>query len=181
MARLTDIRPETMSPEQRRVHESIAGGPRGAVGGPFVALLRSPELCDRVQKVGEYLRFETSLPARLRELAILMVARHHSAHYEWHAHAPLAEQAGIAPSVIIAIRERRRPDFSDPLDGAVYAFVRELLDKHGVSDPVYRPVLLRIGEQGAVDLVAVVGYYTLIALTLNTFQIPTPDGKSPFV
>ncbi|MGE0748879.1 MAG: carboxymuconolactone decarboxylase family protein [Rhodospirillales bacterium] len=181
MARLTDLRPETMSPEQRKAAEEIAAGPRGAVVGPFNALIRSPEMCARIQKVGEYLRFQSSLPARLRELTVLLVARFHSANFEWYAHAPLAEQAGVDPGIIIAIRDRRRPDFADPLDIAVYNFVRELLDKHNVSDHVYRPVLIRIGEQGVVELVALVGYYTLIAMTLNTFQIPTPDGKSPFV
>jgi len=181
MSRLTELKRETMTAAQRKVADEIAAGPRGAVVGPFLALLRSPELCDRVQKLGAYLRFETSLPARLRELAILITARHWNANFEWTAHAPLAEKAGIDPGIIIAIRERRRPDFIDGSETAVYNFVRELLDKRNVPDNVYRAVLIRIGEQGCVDLVALVGYYTMIALTLNTFQIPSPEGKSPFV
>jgi len=132
--RLPPIPESEMTGSQRRVRGEIASGPRGRVRGPFDALLRSPELADRLQKVGAYVRFESSLPARLSELAILVTARHWSAQYEWYAHRRLGEQAGLAPAIADAIAARRRPAAMQADEAAVYDFCRELHETKHVSD-----------------------------------------------
>lgn len=171
--------PETMSPEQRAVYDTVVRGPRGAVIGPLRAALHSPELADRWQKLGEFLRYRTSLPPRLGELAILVTGRRWNAELEWVVHAAAAAKAGLSPRVIDAIRDGIAPDFSDPDEAEVYAFARELQLSGRVSDPVYDAVRTRWKERGVVELTALVGYYTMVAMTLNAHRIPLPDGMAP--
>ena len=166
-----------MSEAQRRVYRAIAAGPRGGVRGPFNALLRSPELADRAQKLGEYLRFGNSLPAPLNELAILVTARTWGAQYEWYAHAKLAAQAGLGSDVIAEISNRRRPGKMTSEEAAVYDFCTELHEKKEVSDAAFKAVLERFGERGVVDLIGVAGYYTLVSMVLNVDRVPLPDGQ----
>jgi 4-carboxymuconolactone decarboxylase len=161
---------------QRKVYEEIAGGPRGGVRGPFNALLRSPQLTDRAQRMGEYIRFNSSLPPRLNEFAILITARHWSSQYEWYAHHPLALKAGLAPGVASDLAQRRRPAAMKDDEAAVYDFCTELHEKKFVSDAAYKAVLERFGERGVVDLIGVSGYYTLVSMVLNVDRHPAPEN-----
>jgi len=172
--------PERMTPEQKRVAEAIQSGPRGqGLRGPFNALLRSPDLADRVQKVGEYVRFRSSLPARLNELAILIVARKWTAQFEWHAHHQFAMQAGLDPAVAAAIAEGTKPDSMGAEEAAIHAFCTELLETAQVSDGAFENVRQRFGEQGVIDLIGAIGYYSIVSMVLNVDRHPLPDGVNP--
>ncbi len=180
MSRIDVIAAQDMTADQRRVWEAIRAGPRGQVaGGPFNAWLRSPELADRAQALGAFCRFQTSFEPRLSELAILVTARLWSAQFEWWAHARLARQAGLDPEIIAAIEARRQPTFTDQDERAIYDFATMLSTEHQISDPVYEEVRDRFGEGGVAELVGILGYYTLVSMTLNTFQVPVPDGEPP--
>ena len=167
-----------MSEAQRKVYGEIAAGPRGGVRGPFNALLRSPELADRAQKLGEWVRYRSSLPEALKEFAILVTARHWSAQYEWHAHHAHALKAGLDPRLAAELAQGRRPaGMSDP-EAAVHDFCKELHEKKAVSDANYARVVKHFGETGAVDLIGVVGYYTLVSMILNVDRVPLPGGAA---
>ena len=180
MSRLPPLETHEMTPEQRRVHDDIANGPRGSVRGPFPVLVRSPGLADHVQKAGGYLRYESGLPGKLRELAILIVARYWGAGYEWAAHAPIAESEGLASEIIEAIRVGAAPDFADPAEATVHAFCMEVLATREAGDGTYRAALDLLGDEGLVDLVGLMGYYCLVSFTLNVFQIEPPGGPPSF-
>ncbi|MGA8049543.1 MAG: carboxymuconolactone decarboxylase family protein [Burkholderiales bacterium] len=177
--RLTPLDETDMSEAQRLVYRAIASGPRGKVSGPFDALLRSPELADRLQKVGAYVRFESSLPARLNELAILVTARYWGAQFEWYAHRRFAEQAGLSPSIAQAIAEGRRPDALQADEAAVYEFCTQLHETKNVSDAAWQAALDRFGERGVIDLIGTCGYYTIVSMVLNATRHPMPDGVAP--
>jgi 4-carboxymuconolactone decarboxylase len=177
--RYPELRPEQMTEAQQRVYRSIAGGPRGGVRGPFNALLRSPELADRVQKVGEYLRFNTSLPARLNELAILVNARFWGSQYEWYAHRPLAEKAGLAPAIADDLARNRRPAHMQADETVVYEFCTALHTTHAVDDALFERAVAALGERGVMDLIGVSGYYTLVSMVLNVAEVPLAEGASP--
>jgi 4-carboxymuconolactone decarboxylase len=174
--RFKPLSPEELSEAQRKVYQEIAGGPRGGVRGPFNALLRSPELADRAQKMGEYIRFNTVLPPRLSEFAILVTARYWSSQYEWFAHAPFAAKGGLASSVISALQNGKRPGAMSEDEAAVYDFCTELHEKKTVSDAAYQRALERFGERGVVDLIGISGYYTLVSMVLNVARHPLPEG-----
>jgi 4-carboxymuconolactone decarboxylase len=177
--RFKPLKLEEMTAEQKVVVDSIMSGPRGSMnglGGPFNALLRSPDLGDRVQKVGEYVRFKTSLPQHLNEMAILITARHWTSQYEWYAHHALAMKAGLNPAVADDISAGRRPAAMQPDEAIVYDFSRELLDTKQVSDARFDAVKARFGERGVIDLVGVLGYYTMVSMLLNVDRYPLPDG-----
>ena len=177
--RLPPIPPERMAPRQREVAEAISGGPRGGLRGPFQAWLRSPEVADRLQRVGEYVRFQSSIPPALNELAILVTAREWTAQFEWYAHRELAMKAGLPPAVADAIARGERPEGMDADQSAVYGFASELHRERSVSDAAYAAVAERFGERGVVDLVAACGYYVAVAMTLNVARVPLPDGVPP--
>jgi 4-carboxymuconolactone decarboxylase len=174
--RFKPLTPETMTPEQKEVADRIMAGPRKGMRGPFSALLRSPDLADTAQKLGEYVRYKTSIAPRLNELAILLTARHWTAQYEWYAHRRLAMQAGLSPDIADAIAEGKRPAAMSPEETIVYNFCHELLDTGQVSDASYKAVIDKFGERGAVDLIGVTGYYSLVAMVLNVDRVPIPDG-----
>jgi len=178
-ARFKPLSPEVMTDAQRKVYEAIAGGPRGGVRGPFNPLLRSPELADRAQKMGEYIRFNTSLPPRLSEFAILITARYWGSQYEWHAHHPLALKAGLPPKVAEDLAHGRRPAGMTEDESSVYDFCSELHRDKAVSDATYATALKRFGERGVVDLIGVSGYYTLVSMVLNVDRHPLPGGAAP--
>ena len=179
--RFPDLRREQMSEAQKRVHDSLAGGPRGGVRGPFGPLMRSPELADRVRELSDYLRFNTSLPARLNELAILITARFWGAEYEWYAHKPLALKAGLEESIPEDMARNRRPGNMKPDEELVYDFCTTLHRKHFVDDALFKRAVAMLGEQKVVDLIGVSGYYTLVSMVLNVAEIPLPPGeKSPW-
>ena len=167
-----------MTEAQQRVYRAIAGGPRGGVRGPFNALLRSPELADRVQKVGEYLRFESSLPPRLNELAILINARFWGSKYEWYAHRPLAEKGGLAPAIADDVARNTRPSRMEPDEAVVYDFCTALHTTHEVDDALFARAVATVGERGVIDLIGVSGYYTLVSMVLNVAEIPLPAGAA---
>ena len=179
VTRFSPMRPESMTPEQKQVADAIQSGPRQGLRGPFNALLRSPELADRLQKVGEYVRFRSSLPARLNELAILIVARRWTAQFEWYAHHQFALKAGLDPAVAAAIAEGRRPDAMRDDETAIYAFCSELLETTQVSDYTFDRLVRCVGERGAIDLIGTLGYYSLVSMVLNVDRYPLPDGIEP--
>jgi 4-carboxymuconolactone decarboxylase len=178
--RFTPLTPETMTPEQRAAVEAIQSGPRGAgLRGPFNALLRSPELCDLVQRVGAYVRFKSSLPAALNELAICMAGRKWTAQYEFYAHRRLALEAGLDATILDAIASGNRPASLSADEAAVYDFTSELLGAGQVSDANFARVKERFGERGVMDLVGAIGYYSLVSMVLNVDRVPLPAGVEP--
>jgi 4-carboxymuconolactone decarboxylase len=179
MARTSEISRDDMNPEQQKVYDAIAGGPRGGVRGPFLPLLNSPELADKVQKLGQFVRYECSIPWKLRELAILVTAYHWKAQYEWFAHESEAKSAGLAGSIIDAIRDGARPTFEDTAEEEIYDFCSELYASKRISENVYQKVADRHGAQGATDLAGLLGHYNLIAITLNIFDVEVPGGITP--
>ena len=180
MSRLPSIDTEKLNPEQRKVYDSIATGPRGGVRGPFLALIHVPELTNRIQHLGEYLRYNTGFPPRLSELAIIVTARHFDCQYEWHAHAPLALKGGLAQDIVDAIRKRQRPSGMQADELAVYDFASELVSKGKVSDVSYARVVSAFGLTGAVELAGLIGYYIMIAMTLLAHEVELPSGTAPY-
>ncbi len=179
--RMAPIPLERMTPEQRKVADAIMQGPRKSIEGPFNAWLRSPELADRLQRVGEYLRFNTSLDKRLNEMAILITARDWRAQYEWYAHYPLALKAGLDPAVAADIGAGRKPAAMKPDEAIVWSFSTQLRRDHAVDEDTYRKAVEAFGEQGVMDLIAVNGYYDLVSMTLNVARVmPPADEKTPF-
>ena len=180
MSRLPDLRYGDMTADQRRVHDEIAAGPRGTVVGPLRVWLHSPELADRAQKLGAYARFHSALPPALSELAILVSARQWRAAFEWASHVGPARAAGIPEAAIEAIRTGAEPALDNAKSRAVYAVARELHETRALADATYADAEAALGHQGLVDLVGILGYYTLVSMTLNAFAVPTPDGSRPF-
>ena len=175
--RFPELTPEEMTEEQRQVAEAIQAGPRGAgLRGPFNALMRSPQLCDLVQRVGAYVRYSSSIPAHLNELAICMAGRKWGAQYEFYAHRRLGIEAGLAPATLDSIANGRRPEGLSADETIVYEFVMSLLGTGHVPDPRYQAVIDRFGERGVMDLVGAVGYYSLVSMVLNVAQVPLPEG-----
>ena len=179
MTRTSEVSRDDMSPDQQKVYDAIAGGPRGGVRGPFLPLLNSPELADKVQKLGQFVRYECSIPWKLRELAILVTAYHWKAQYEWFAHESEAKNAGLADSIIDAIRDGVRPTFEDVAEEEIYDFCSELYASKRISENIYQKVADRHGAQGATDLAGLLGHYNLIAITLNIFDVEVPGGITP--
>lgn len=179
--RMPEIPLEKMTAAQRSIADAIMSGPRKRMSGPFNAWLRSPELADRLQKVGEYVRFNTSLDKRINEMAILMTAQAWGAQYEWYAHAPLAVKAGLDPSVVAALGAGRKPDNMKDDEAIVWEFTTQLRRDHSVDDATYAKALEKFGEQGIVDLVAVNGYYDVVSMTLNIAHVrPPAEAEMPF-
>ncbi|MFI5443889.1 carboxymuconolactone decarboxylase family protein [Polaromonas sp. UC242_47] len=176
--RLPMLSGDAMSAAQRAVADALLAGPRKAVMGPFIPLLRSPELMDRVGKVGEYLRFDSVLETRIRELAMCLVARHVSNQFEWLMHAPLALKAGVAQSCLDAIAAGQYPQTTVADEAAAVALVTELLQHHGVCDASYAAALDQFGEQGVVELTTLVGYFAMVCWVMNVARTPTqaPTG-----
>ena len=179
--RMPEIPLDKMSTAQRSVADAIMSGPRQRMSGPFNAWLRSPELADRLQKVGEYVRFNTSLDRRINEMAILMTAQAWGSQYEWYAHEPLALKAGLDPAIIAAIGAGRKPDNMKDDEAIVWEFTTQLRRDHGVDDAIYTSALEKFGERGIIDLIAVNGYYDVVSMTLNVAHVKPPkDAQLPF-
>lgn len=167
---------EEMTPEQRRFHDEVLSGPRGQMIGPLRAAIHSPELARRWSPLGEFLRFGTILPDRVVELAIAVTGRRWSSQIEWWVHASKALDAGVSPSAMAAIQSCEAPAFDNPLDLAVYEFTRQIHQSGQPALKVYSELEALWGPKGIVELTAVIGYYTMVAITLNTHEIPLPDG-----
>jgi 4-carboxymuconolactone decarboxylase len=175
-----DLPPEEAMTEAQKaaVAEAVAGV-RGRVPAPMVAWLQSPELASRGQKLGEFLRYQTTLEPRLSELAILVCGRHWTSHHEWTAHKREGLKAGMDPEVIAAIAARRKPTLRDAREQAVYDVSTTLLASGRVPKPLYEAGVAALGERGMVELVGILGYYCLVALTLNTFELGIPESVAP--
>ena len=181
MARYREIMLSEMTPAQRRVHDLIVAGRRGRFGGPFQLLIRAPEICEHAAKLGENLRWGTSLPDRLSELAIITTARFWRAQFEWFAHAPLAEKAGVPAGAIEAIRRGETPSFAQKDEALVHRICTELFKTQRLSDASFAEAVASLGEAGLIEVIGIIGYYTLIGNTLNVFQVALPEGVSaPF-
>ncbi len=178
MARIPLVEPDTLTPEQRQVYDRIVAGPRRAVVGPLRAVLHNPDLAEHWQQLGAQVRYGTTLPARLKEIAILVTARRWNADLEWQIHEAEARRAGVPERVIAAIREAKPPTFDDPAERDVYEFVRELQETGRVPEARYRSVHDRHGTVGVVELAALVGYYTMVAMTLNAHEIALSEGTT---
>ena len=177
MSRYREISVAEMNPAQKRVHDIIVSGRRGRFGGPFQLLIRAPEICEHLSKLGEHLRWGTSLPARLSELAICTTAQHLRAQYEWFAHAPLAVESGVPAAAIEAIRTGGTPHFAAADEALVYRVCREVIDTKRLSDASFTEATTALGESGLVEIVTIIGYYTAIGNTLNVFQVALPAGQ----
>jgi len=170
-----------LTAEQQTAFDAIAGSKRGLVQGPLRVWLQSPKLADRAQALGAFCRYDTQLPPRISELAILVTGAFWASGFEWAVHAPIALQEGLSAQIIEDIRCRKTPTFTADDEAAVYAFAQELHQTHQVSDSTYAAVVAHYGVQGAVELVGILGYYTLISMTINAFNVPLPDGEDdPF-
>jgi 4-carboxymuconolactone decarboxylase len=176
MGRLT---PENMTEDQRAAAAELASGPRGEVRGPFNVLLRSPGLMTPLQKVGEYLRFKCQLDRRIAEFATLIAARQWTQVYEWQAHHPLALKAGLKPEIAQAIADGRRPTGMAQDEEIVYEVLTEAFQNKSVSDATYERAVKQFGEQNLVDLLAIGGYYAMLAMLLNVARTQLPEGKTP--
>ena len=177
--RIKDIATEEMNADQRRIADEIAAGPRGKVQGPLKVWLHSPALADKAQRLGQFCRYESSLPTHLSELAILVTGRFWGAEFEWYAHKKIGLNAGLDPELVEAIRQRKAPSFKGDAERIVYEFATQLHRDHRVGDATYAEAMAEFGETAVVDLVGILGYYTLISMTLNTFHVPLPDGEQP--
>jgi 4-carboxymuconolactone decarboxylase len=177
--RLPPLPESSLSPAQQRAAAELATGPRGAVFGPFVPLLRSPDFLSPLQKAGEYLRYKSAFPPRLSEFAILIVARRWNQQYEWHVHRPIAERAGVPVDHVQAVAEGRRPDDMAADQAVVHDFLQELQANRGVSDATYGRAVELFGERGVVDLCGICGYYSTLAMVMNVARTPLPAGVPP--
>jgi 4-carboxymuconolactone decarboxylase len=176
-SRMPPIPEGQLSPEQSKAVADIVAGPRGSLVGPFIPLLRSPDFMNRLQKTGEYLRFNSTFETRLSELAILITARAWSQNFEWHHHRPIAEKAGLRKDVIAAIADGRRPEAMGMDEATIYDFLDELCRTRTVSDATYQRTVGMFGEKGVIDLIGIHGYYSLLAMILNVTH--TSGGVEP--
>lgn len=177
--RLPEIPRDDMSEAQRQAVDELISGPRGKLSGPFVPMMRSPELTRRLQKVGEYLRYDNAVGLHNSEFAVLVVARHWSQPVEWHIHKPIAMKAGVSEETCDAIAQGRRPPSMSPEETVIYDFLQELLHNKSVSDPTWALAQQHFGDQGIIDLVAHCGYYSLLAMVMNTTRRALPDNAAP--
>ncbi len=175
--RLKLLKPEEMSPDQKATYDESIAGKRGAPPPPMMAWLNSPEMARHATRLGAFLRFDTIFPAALSEIAILVTARHFTSHYEWYAHKRLALKGGLDPKIIDDIRDRRTPHFSDPKAKMIYDLAKSLHEGRGVTQPLYDEAVKLLGERGIVEIIGLCGYYTLVSMTLNTFEFNLPEGE----
>ena len=179
MSRLPELDPAKFSPEQIKVHEAVLAGPRGRVVGPIKVWLKNPGLAEHAQALGAYCRFNSSLPPRLSELAICVTGAFWKANFEWYAHAPMAIKAGIDPAAVEAIRVGATPKLTKADEQAIYDFASELIRNRRVSDATFERARKEIGQTSVIDLVGIIGYYSLVSVTLNAFEIPLPESEKP--
>ena len=177
--RMPPIPTDKWTDAQKKAAEEITSGPRKELVGPFIPLLRSPEFMGRLQRVGEYLRFNTKLGSNISEFIILLIARQWTQQFEWYSHESLAVKAGIKEETIKAIAEGQRPAAMTPDEEMIYDYITELRLHQSVSDAVYAKVANRFSEQGVIDITGLCGYYTLLGMLMNVARTPLPAGKTP--
>lgn len=181
--RLPLLSEDKLDDAQRTLLESLRAGPRGArvkLCGPFGVYMHAPQYGEMTQQLGAFVRFKTSLEPRLSEFAILCTARMWRAQYEWHAHAPIAERAGVQPETIRDLKAGRTPKKAAKDERAIFDFVQELYKKRRVSERNYKRVQSILGDKGTVELVGILGYYTAVSMILNVFNVPLPEGTVPY-
>jgi 4-carboxymuconolactone decarboxylase len=175
--RLKLLSPGEMSEDQKQTYDESIAGKRGAPPPPMMAWLNSPEMARHATRLGGFLRFDTQFPAKLSEIAILVTARHWTSHYEWYAHKRLALKGGMDPKIIEDIRDRRTPHFDDPKGQMIYDVSKSLHEGHGVSKALYDEAVKVLSERGLVEIIGLCGYYTMVSMTLNTFEFDLPAGE----
>jgi 4-carboxymuconolactone decarboxylase len=181
--RLPVVTEETLDDDQRALLESMRSGPRGGrvkLGGPFGVYTLAPKFGELTQQLGAHVRFNTAVEPRLSEFAILCTARMWRAQYEWHAHAPIAEQAGVKAQTIGDIKAGRAPRKAAKDERAIFDLIQELYKKRRVSERTYKRVQAVLGDRGIVELVGILGYYTGVSMMLNVFNVPLPEGAKPY-
>lgn len=177
--RMPPIPADRMTDVQRKAVEEFKAARSADVSGPFVPLLRSPEVMNRARAMGDYLRFKSALPPRLSEFVILIVSRHWTQQYEWNAHRPLALQGGLRADIVEAIQDGRRPERMAADEEALYGLIDEVHRNQSVTDATYAKAVSSVGEQGVVDALGLTGYYTMLAMVMNTARTPLPAGAKP--
>ena len=177
--RMPPIPADRLTDAQKRAIEEFKAARAVDISGPFVPLLRSPEVMSRARAMGDYLRFKSSLPPRLSEFVILLTARRWTQQYEWHVHIPLALQGGLKGEIVAAIAAGRRPAAMAADEEAIYQLWDEVQRNQGASDATYANARDRIGEQGIIDVLGITGYYTTLAMVMNTTRTPLPAGVKP--
>jgi 4-carboxymuconolactone decarboxylase len=175
--RLKLLSPGEMNEDQKQTYDESIAGKRGVPPPPMMAWLNSPEMARHATRLGAFLRFDTSFPAKLSEIAILVTARHWTAHYEWYAHKRLALKGGMDPKIIEDIRHRRTPRFDDPKGQMIYDVSKSLHEGHGLTKALYDEAVKILGERGLVEVIGLCGYYTMVSMTLNTFEFDLPEGE----
>ena len=179
--RMPEISVDKMSAAQKKAAEEFLEGRGKPVTGPFIPLLRSPEVLVRAKAMGDYLRFKSALPSKLRELATLITAREWTQQFEWYHHSEFATEAGLNPAIIKAVAEGRRPEGMSDSEAIIYNFCTELHRNHSVSDSTYNKAIAAFGEQGTIDLVSLTGYYTFVSMILNVNRTGPPKGVAPLL
>jgi 4-carboxymuconolactone decarboxylase len=175
--RLKLLSPGEMSADQKAIYDEAVAGKRGAPPAPMMAWLNSPEMARHATRLGEQLRFNTIFPPKLSEIAILVTARYFTAHYEWYAHKRLALKGGMDPRIIDDIRDRRTPDFDDPKGQMIYDVAKSLHEGHGLSQTLYDAAVELLTLRGVTEIIGLCGYYTMVSMTLNTFEFELPAGE----
>ncbi len=176
--RIKLLSPEEMSAEQKQTYDEAIAGKRGRPPAPMMAWLNSPEMARHATRLGEVLRFDTIFRAKLSEIAILVTARHWTSHYEWFAHKRLALAGGMDPKIADAIRDRRTPVFDDPKAQMIYDVAKSLHEGRGVPKALYDRAVEVLSLRGVVEVIGLCGYYTMVSMTLNTFEFGLPDGQA---
>lgn len=177
--RFRNLPPEARTPEQQKLAEKLTASPRGSVRGPYIPLQHSPDLADRMRHLGDFIRFEGELPARLKEILILLNARHWSMDYMFAVHREFSREAGVDPAIVEAIAVGERPAALDPAESAAFDLAQELLRDCQVSDARFAAAREKLGEKGTIELIGFIGYYTMIAMILNASEMPLPPGAEP--
>jgi 4-carboxymuconolactone decarboxylase len=175
--RLKLLSPSEMSPDQKETYDESIAGKRGAPPAPMMAWLNSPEMARHATRLGGVLRFDTIFPAKLSEIAILVTARHWTSHYEWYAHKRLALKGGMDPKIIEDIKDRRAPSFDDPKGRMIYDVARSLHEARGLTKTLYDEAVKVLTLRGLVEIIGLCGYYTMVSMTLNTFEFDLPEGQ----
>jgi 4-carboxymuconolactone decarboxylase len=177
--RMPPIPANQMTDAQRQAVAEFKAARSVDISGPFVPLLRSPELMNRARALGDYLRYKSALPPRLSEFVILLAARRWTQQYEWDAHRSFALTAGLSPDIVAAVADGRRPLRMADDEAIVYALCDEVQRNQSVSDETYAKALAILGDRGVIDTLGLTGYYTMLAMVMNTARTPTPDGVKP--
>ena len=177
--RLPPIPADRLTDAQKKAMQEFTVARKADVSGPFWPLLRSPEVMNRARAMGDYLRFTSVLPPRLSEFAIIITARQWTQNYEWDVHAPLAQQGGLKPAIVAAVADGRRPEGMADDEDTLYTFCDELHRMQSISDVTYARAVKTFGEQGVIDILGISGYYTMLAMVLNTARTPVPAGHTP--